>query len=76
MTDAVRAAIHLERTVDDPRFINVVADRNKVTHVAKLHSESDVDAMKVYLKGRIARGLNGMTRGRFCERDAEFVGVA
>lgn len=50
MADAVRAAIHLERKVEDPRFIKVVEDRKKVTHVAKLQSESDVDAVKAYLK--------------------------
>lgn len=50
MADAVRVAIHLERRVEDPRFIKVVADRKKVTHVAKLQSESDVDAIKAYIK--------------------------
>jgi hypothetical protein len=50
MADAVRAAIHLERKVEDPRFIKVVEDRKKVTHVVKLQSESDVDAVKAYLK--------------------------
>ncbi|MCW5790447.1 MAG: hypothetical protein KIT72_08500 [Polyangiaceae bacterium] len=50
MADAVRVAIHLERKVEDARFIKVVADRKKVTHVAKLQSESDVDAMKAYIK--------------------------
>jgi hypothetical protein len=50
MADAVRAAIHLERRVEDPCFIKVVEDRKKVTHVAKLQSESDVDTVKAYLK--------------------------
>ncbi|HVW29233.1 MAG TPA: DUF5655 domain-containing protein [Polyangiaceae bacterium] len=50
MADAVRTAIHLERKVEDPRFIKVVEDRKKVTHVVKLRSESDVDAIKAYLK--------------------------
>jgi hypothetical protein len=48
--DAVRVAIHLERRVGDPRFIKVVEDRKKVTHVVKLQSESDVDAIKAYLE--------------------------
>ncbi len=50
MADAVRVAIHLEREVDDARFIKVVEDRKKVTHVAKLGSASDVDAIKGYLQ--------------------------
>jgi hypothetical protein len=49
MSDGVRVAIHLERKVEDPRFIKVVEDRKKVTHVVKLMSESDVDAIKAYL---------------------------
>jgi predicted transport protein len=50
MVDAVRAAIHLDRRVDDPRFIKLVEDRKKVTHVVKLQSESDVDAITAYIK--------------------------
>ena len=49
MADAVRVAIHLTRRVDDPRFFKVVADRKKVTHVAKLASPSDVEAITAYL---------------------------
>jgi hypothetical protein len=50
MADAVRAAIHLERKVLEPRFIKVVEDRKRVTHVVKLQSESDADAIKAYLE--------------------------
>lgn len=50
MADAVRAAIHLERKVMDPRFIKVVEGRKKVTHVVMLQSERDVEAIKAYLK--------------------------
>ena len=50
MADAVRVALHLRRRVDDPRFIKVVEDRKQVTHVAKLASERDVDAIKAYLE--------------------------
>jgi hypothetical protein len=50
MADAVRVALHLHRKVNDPRFIKVVEDRKKVTHVAKLASASDVDAVKDYLR--------------------------
>jgi predicted transport protein len=50
MADAVRVAIHLERKIDDARFIKVVEDRKRVTCVAKLVSASDVEAIKAYLK--------------------------
>jgi hypothetical protein len=50
MSGAVRVAIHLQRKVDDPLFIKVVADRRKVTHVAKLEASRDVNAIKAYLK--------------------------
>jgi hypothetical protein len=50
MSDAVRVAIHLAREVDDPVFFKVVADRKKVTHVAKLAGEADVDAIRAYLR--------------------------
>jgi hypothetical protein len=50
MAGAVRTAIHLERRVDDPRFIKVVEDRKKVTHVVKLADVNEVDAIKGYLQ--------------------------
>ncbi|HYQ15198.1 MAG TPA: DUF5655 domain-containing protein [Polyangiaceae bacterium] len=50
MSDAVRIAIHLARRVEDPRFIKVVQDRKKVTHVAKLSQPSDVAALESYLE--------------------------
>jgi len=50
MADAVRVAIHLRRRVEDPRFFKLVEDRKRVTHVAKLASERDVDAIKSYLE--------------------------
>lgn len=50
MSNAVRVAIHLQRKVDDALFIKVVVDRKKVTHVAKLEAERDVDAIQAYLK--------------------------
>lgn len=50
MAEAVRAAIHLERKVEDPCFIKVVEDRKRVTHVVKLQSESSVDTIKAYLE--------------------------
>jgi hypothetical protein len=57
MADAVRVAIHLARRVDDARFIKVVEDRKKVTHVAKLASATDVAAIKSYLAEAYAVSL-------------------
>ena len=50
MADAVRVAIHLKRKVDDPRFIKVLEDRKKVTHVVKLADVKEVDGIKGYLQ--------------------------
>jgi hypothetical protein len=50
MADAVRIAIHLQRRVEDAHFFKVVSDEKKVTHVAKLRTEQDFDALKAYLK--------------------------
>ncbi|HLV68164.1 MAG TPA: DUF5655 domain-containing protein [Polyangiaceae bacterium] len=50
MADAVRVAIHLERRVEDPRFIKVVEDRKRVTHVVKLANASEVDGIQGYLR--------------------------
>lgn len=50
MAHAVRVAIHLARRVDDPRFIKVVEDRGKVTHVVKLVAENEVEGIKGYLR--------------------------
>lgn len=50
MADAVRVAIHLERRVEDPRFIKVVEDHKKVTHVVKLTDVNEVAGIKRYLQ--------------------------
>ena len=50
MTDAVRIAIHLGRRVDEPLFFKIVSDRNAVTHVAKLKSAADFDAVKALIQ--------------------------
>jgi Domain of unknown function (DUF5655) len=50
MANAVRVAVHLSRRVDDPLFFKVVSDDKKVTHVAKLKSTKDLDAIKPYVK--------------------------
>lgn len=48
--DALRVAIHLGREVNAAMFIKVVRDRKKVTHVARLLTEQDVERIKAYLK--------------------------
>jgi predicted transport protein len=50
MAGAVRVAIHLPRRVEDPRFIKVVEDRKKVTHVVKLTAANEVEGIKGYLR--------------------------
>lgn len=57
MADAVRLAIHLGRQVDHALFIKVVADRKQVTHVAKLRSAQDLEAMKPLLQEAYAHSL-------------------
>ena len=49
MSDALRVAVHVQRELDDPIFFKVVSDRNKVTHVAKLRTPAELDAIKGYL---------------------------
>jgi hypothetical protein len=49
MSDAVRIAIHVQRELDDPIFFKVASDGKKVTHVAKLRTRADFDAIKAYL---------------------------
>ncbi|MBB6563260.1 putative transport protein [Acidovorax soli] len=57
MADAVRLAIHLGRQVEHALFIKVVADKRQVTHVARLHSPQDLEAMKPLLQEAYAHSL-------------------
>jgi predicted transport protein len=50
MTDALRIAIHLPEKMDHDLFIKVGADRRHVTHVAKLRTARDLEAMKPFLR--------------------------
>jgi hypothetical protein len=50
MSNAVRLAIHLGRKAEHKLFIKVVADRKRATHVAKLHSIEELEAMKPFLR--------------------------
>jgi DNA-directed RNA polymerase subunit RPC12/RpoP len=50
MADAVRIAIHLKRTVNDPIFFKVGSGARHVTHVAKLQTQQDFRAIKPYVK--------------------------
>ena len=50
MSDCLRLAIHLARRASHPLFFKVVADRRHVTHVAKLRTPSDLEAMTPFLR--------------------------
>lgn len=50
MTDALRLAIHLPRKVDHRLFIKTGSDRKQVTHVARLRTVDDLEAMKPFLR--------------------------
>ena len=64
MTDAVRIAVHLKRKVETAMFIKVVLDEKGITHVAKLKSEKDVEAIKGYLKEAYEDSLAAGTTAR------------
>ena len=50
MSGALRLAIHLSRKVSHPLFIKIGADRKQVTHVAKLHTLDEFEALKPFLR--------------------------
>jgi predicted transport protein len=50
MTDALRIAIHLPEKMEHRLFIKVGGDRKQVTHVAKMRTGSDLEAMKPFLR--------------------------
>jgi hypothetical protein len=50
MAEAVRVAIHLGRKAQSPLFFKVVADRRHVTHVAKLQTKADFEAVAPFIK--------------------------
>ena len=50
MTDALRIAIHLPEKMEHRLFIKVGADRKQVTHVARMRTSSDLEAMKPFLR--------------------------
>ena len=49
MSSALRLAIHLPQKVENQLFKKVVADRRHVTHVAKIQSEQEFQALKHFL---------------------------
>jgi predicted transport protein len=61
MSDAVRLALHLGRTVEHERFIKIVTDGKHVTHVAKLQTVMELDAMKPFLREAYAHSLSSST---------------
>jgi Domain of unknown function (DUF5655) len=50
MKEALRIAVHLERKLSDPIFFKVASSDRAVTHVAKLYTARDFNAIKPYLK--------------------------
>jgi hypothetical protein len=50
MTDAIRAAVQLGRKADDPLFFKVGSNGKRVSHVAKLKTETEVQRILPYLK--------------------------
>src|SRR5262245_60171068 len=50
MTDALRIAIHLPKKMEHKLCIKVGGDRKQVTHVAKMGTASDLEAMKPFLR--------------------------
>jgi len=50
MSDALRLAIHLPRKASHNLFSKVVADRRHVTHVAKLRTMAELEAMKPFVR--------------------------
>ena len=57
MSDAIRVAIHLPHKIESALFIKVVADRRHVTHVAKLRSKSELDAVKPFVREAYTHSL-------------------
>ena len=51
MRDALRLAIHLNRSVSHPLFFKVVHGQNgRVTHVVKIHDAAEWDAIKPFFR--------------------------
>lgn len=50
MSNALRLAIHLSREARSPLFMKVGSDRKQVTHVAKLHTLDELEAVKPFLR--------------------------
>jgi predicted transport protein len=50
MRDVLRLAIHLPRPAKDKQFIKIVSDKRHVTHVAKLQTVDELEAMKPFLR--------------------------
>src|ERR1017187_2721141 len=48
MTDGLRAVLHLGRKVEHPIFFKAAADRNRVSHVAKLHKQKAFTGLQPY----------------------------
>lgn len=64
MTDAIRLAIHLDRTVGHDLFFKIAADQKSVTHVAKLRLQQDIEEMKPFLREAYELSLRDVQPGR------------
>lgn len=58
MKNALRLAIHVGRRIEDPMFIKVVSDERQVTHVVKLTTLTDLDAVRPLLTEAYAFSLS------------------
>jgi hypothetical protein len=58
MSDAVRLAIHLPREVGHELFTKVVSQRPHVTHVVKLRTLEQLEAMKPFLREAYAFSIS------------------
>lgn len=50
MTDALRVAVHLGRKVEHPIYFKIVADRKRVTHVAKITTHEQLSTLNAHIK--------------------------
>lgn len=54
MREALRVVIHLARRADEPYFIKIGKDRNRVSHVALVHTAAELRSVVPYLREAFA----------------------
>lgn len=62
MTDGVRVAVHLDRTLDHPIFHKIVGDKRSVTHVTKLRTADDLETIKPFIEEAYALSVEDRSR--------------